>query len=44
MICKIIGLGFDNYKQDSYNVFDAVIVIISLVDWALTRIPDIDAG
>ena len=44
MILKIIGLGFYNYRQDSYNVFDAVIVIISLVDWTITRIPGIDAG
>ena len=44
MICKIIGLGFSNYRQDSYNVFDAVIVVISLVDWALSRIPGLNAG
>ena len=44
MILKIIGLGFSNYRQDSYNVFDAVIVIISLVDWTLSRIPNLNAG
>ena len=44
MILKIIGLGFHNYRQDSYNVFDAVIVIISLVDWTLSRIPNLNAG
>ena len=44
MILKIIGLGFQNYRQDSYNVFDAVIVIISLVDWTLSRIPNLNAG
>lgn len=44
MIFKLIGLGFVNYKQDPYNVFDAVIVIISLVDWTISRLPGIDAG
>ena len=44
MILKIIGLGFRNYRQDKYNVFDAVIVIISLVDWTISKIPNLDAG
>ena len=44
MIMKIIGLGFSNYIKDRYNLFDAVIVIISLIDWAISRIPDLDAG
>ena len=35
MIIKIIGLGFNNYIKDRYNLFDAIIVIISLVDWTL---------
>ena len=43
MILKLIGLGFKNYSQDNYNVFDAVIVAISLVDWTITRL-DVDAG
>lgn len=44
MILKLVGLGFHNYRQDNYNVFDAVIVIISLVDWTISRIPNINAG
>jgi voltage-dependent calcium channel L type alpha-1D len=44
MILKIIGLGWENYRQDKYNVFDAVIVIISLVDWTISKIPNLDAG
>ena len=44
MVMKIIGLGFGNYIKDKYNLFDAVIVIISLIDWTLSRIPGIDAG
>ena len=43
MVLKIIGLGFKNYRQDSFNVFDAVIVDISLVDWTITVL-DVDAG
>jgi len=44
MILKLIGLGWGNYKQDGYNLFDAVIVVLSLVDWTLSRIPGLDAG
>ena len=44
MILKLIGLGRDNYKSDSYNLFDATIVSISLIDWTLSRIPDLDTG
>ena len=35
MICKMIGLGLPTYLKDSFNVFDAIIVIMSLVDVAL---------
>jgi len=44
MVFKIIGLGFSNYRKDSYNVFDAIIVMISLVDWSISRVPNLDAG
>ena len=43
MILKIIGLGFNNYRKDSYNLFDACIVVISLIDWTIT-ILDVEAG
>ena len=33
---KLIGLGFKNYRKDKYNVFDAVIVIVSLTDFAIS--------
>ena len=35
MIIKIIGLGFKEYTRDSFNIFDACLVIISLVDFVL---------
>ena len=44
MLLKIIALGFFNYRQDAYNMFDAIIVIISLIDWTISRIPNVDAG
>lgn len=44
MIMKYFGLGLKNYYKDGYNIFDSVIVIISLVDWTISQIPSIDAG
>ena len=44
LIVKLIGLGPKNYIKDHYNVFDAIIVIVSLVDWAITKIPDLNSG
>ena len=44
MVIKLIGLGPRNYVKDKYNIFDAVIVIISIIDWVIFHIPGIDAG
>ena len=38
MCLKLHGLGAANYIKDGYNIFDAVIVIISLIDYTLTAI------
>ena len=38
MIIKLIGLGFKEYARDSFNVFDAVLVIISLIDFVILHI------
>ena len=35
-IFKIIGLGPKCYVRDFYNVFDASVCILSLVDFAIT--------
>lgn len=32
MIIKLTGLGIREYVRDSFNIFDASIVILSLVD------------
>lgn len=42
MILKFVGLGVKNYMMDGYNVFDCVIVIISLVDLVLEQVAGVD--
>jgi hypothetical protein len=37
MIIKLLGLGFTEYIKDSFNKFDAVIVILSLVEFVLVN-------
>ena len=32
MVIKLIGLGFKEYARDSFNIFDALVVVLSLVD------------
>jgi hypothetical protein len=32
LVIKILGLGFTAYLRDNYNVFDAIIVAISVVE------------
>jgi hypothetical protein len=36
MILKLFGLGFKEYGRDSYNLFDAVLVVVSLAEYALS--------
>ena len=36
MIVKLIGFGPNNYRKDYFNLFDALLVILSLIDWGLT--------
>ncbi len=38
MIIKMIGLGLKAYFQDRFNVFDCLIVILSLVEMVLTTV------
>jgi hypothetical protein len=38
MIIKLIGLGVKEYSQDRFNLFDAVIVIISIVEIILEEL------
>lgn len=39
MLIKLLGLGFKEYVRDAFNVFDAVLVIISLVDFVISTLP-----
>ena len=36
MIMKLIGLGLKNYVRDKFNIFDGIIVVLSLVDFSLS--------
>ena len=38
MVIKMVGLGVNNYMHDKFNLFDAIVVSLSLVDWCLAII------
>lgn len=42
MIIKIIGMGPRIYIKDSYNIFDAIIVCLSIIDVSISY--SFDAG
>ena len=42
MVAKLIGLGVKNYVRDRFNIFDAIIVVLSLVDFALSLLVHMD--
>lgn len=44
MIAKLIGLGVKNYVKDKFNIFDGIIVIVSLVDFTLNYSIDMTEG
>ena len=35
MMLKMAGLGFKHYVRDKFNIFDSLIVLISLIDIVL---------
>ena len=35
MSMKILGLGLRNYIRDKFNIFDGVIVMLSLIEFSL---------
>ena len=37
LILKLIGFGFNEFIKDKFNIFDAIVVLISLVEIILTR-------
>ena len=40
MIIKLIGLGFREYARDSFNIFDAIVVVLSVLDLIITTASD----
>ena len=42
MVMKLIGLGVREYLRDNFNIFDGVIVFISLIDFSITLASDSD--
>ena len=32
MVSKVIGMGFEEYSKDRFNMFDATVVILSIVE------------
>lgn len=36
MVIKLLGLGVREYARDSFNLFDATIIILSIVDMIVT--------
>ena len=36
MVTKVIGMGFEEYAKDRFNLFDAAVVIMSIVELALS--------
>ena len=36
MLLKLLGFGFREYVRDHHNIFDAIIVLVSLVEAVLT--------
>jgi hypothetical protein len=38
MIIKLIGFGFKQYFVDSYNSFDAFIVLVSVIDICISNL------
>ena len=37
MLVKILGLGFNNFINDSFNVFDSIVVSLSIIEWVLSH-------
>jgi hypothetical protein len=44
MILKLYGLGFWDYVRDGFNIFDAFIVAISLLEIILSAVGGLDAA
>jgi len=32
---KMVALGLENYMKDNFNLFDCIVVILSLIDFTI---------
>ena len=37
MVIKLFGLGFKEYAKDTFNIFDAVVVALSMIELVLAK-------
>lgn len=37
LLFKIFGLGFKNFINDSFNIFDTTVVSLSIIEWVLSH-------
>ena len=44
MVVKLLGMGFRDYCNDSFNIFDGTVVIISIVELIINSFTDGKAG
>ncbi len=44
MICKLFGLGIKNYLRDEYNIFDGLLVVLSIGDLTLKELVQKEEG
>jgi voltage-dependent calcium channel T type alpha-1I len=35
MVLKMAGLGLANYMKDHYNLFDSIVVLMSIIDFVI---------
>jgi len=37
MIMKMVALGLQNYVKDNFNLFDCIVVVLSLLDFTISN-------
>ena len=37
MIMKMVALGLNNYVKDNFNLFDCIVVLLSLLDFTISN-------
>ena len=44
MILKLVGMGWGEYSKDAFNIFDMVIVDVSISEWVYAAFADTEVG